>query len=144
MDELFGDASRDGDWAAVRLRVEGQRIVAAEAPGLERDLAGLTLFEAAAVPGTTLAPDALANAIGPVVAAPPEADRTAVAMSGGVDSAVALLRAGPAAVGVTLRLWIDPNAHGSERSCCSPRAVLAARRACHARGIPHITLDLRE
>ena len=65
-------------------------------------------------------------------------------MSGGVDSAVALLRAGSGAVGVTLRLWIDPNARDTERTCCSPRAVLAARRACHARGIPHVTLDLRE
>ena len=65
MQELFGDSSRDGDWAAVRLRVDGQRIVAADAPGLERDLTGLTLLEAAAVPGETLAADALANAIGP-------------------------------------------------------------------------------
>jgi tRNA-specific 2-thiouridylase len=65
-------------------------------------------------------------------------------MSGGVDSAVALLRAGRGAVGVTLRLWIDPNARESDKACCSPRAVLAARRACHARGIPHVTLDLRE
>ena len=70
MSELFGDASRDGEWAAVRLRVDGQRIVDADAPGLERDLVGLTLLEAAAVPGETLATDALANAIGPVVAAP--------------------------------------------------------------------------
>jgi tRNA-specific 2-thiouridylase len=144
MDELFGDASRDGEWAAVRLRVDGQRIVAADAPGFERDLVGLTLLEAAAVPGTTLATDALANAIGPAVAAPDDPERTAVAMSGGVDSAVALLRAGPGAVGVTLRLWIDPNARDTERTCCSPRAVLAARRACHARGIPHVTLDLRD
>jgi tRNA-specific 2-thiouridylase len=65
-------------------------------------------------------------------------------MSGGVDSAVALLRAGPGAVGVTLRLWIDPNARDTDRACCSPGAVLAARRACHERGIPHVTLDLRE
>jgi tRNA-specific 2-thiouridylase len=144
MQELFGDASRDGAWAAVRLRVVGQRIVAADAPGLERDLTGLTLLEAAAVPGETLAADALANAIGPAVAADPDPERTAVAMSGGVDSAVALLRAGPAAVGVTLRLWIDPNARDTERACCSPSAVLAARRACQARGIPHVTLDLRE
>jgi tRNA-uridine 2-sulfurtransferase len=142
--ELFGDASRDGDWAAVRLRVDGQRIVAADAPGLERDLTGLTLLEAAAVPGETLAADALANAIGPVVAAAPDPERIAVAMSGGVDSAVALLKAGPAAVGVTLRLWIDPNASETDRACCSPSAVIAARRACHARGIPHVTLDLRE
>jgi tRNA-specific 2-thiouridylase len=91
-----------------------------------------------------LAVDALANAIGPAVAAPPDPGRVAVAMSGGVDSAVALLRAGDGAVGVTLRLWIDPRAPRAERACCSPSAVIDARRACHARGLPHVTLDLRE
>src|SRR5205823_8544939 len=70
--------------------------------------------------------------------------RVAVAMSGGVDSAVALLRGGPQAVGVTLRLWIDPEAPDSERACCSPEAVIAARETCHALGLPHVTLDLRE
>src|SRR5947208_13967211 len=65
-------------------------------------------------------------------------------MSGGVDSAVALLRAGPRAIGVTRRLWIDPAASDSERACCSPDAVIAARESCHARGLPHVTLDLRE
>src|SRR5437867_8449365 len=65
-------------------------------------------------------------------------------MSGGVDSAVALLRAGPRAIGVTLRLWIDPAAPDSERACCSPEAVIAARETCHTLGLPHVTLDLRE
>ena len=65
-------------------------------------------------------------------------------MSGGVDSAVALLRAGPRAIGVTLRLWIDPEAPDAERACCSPEAVIAARETCHALGLPHVTLDLRE
>ncbi len=65
-------------------------------------------------------------------------------MSGGVDSAVALLRAGPKAVGVTLRLWLDPEAPDTERACCSPEAVLAARRTCHELGLPHVTLDARE
>ena len=65
-------------------------------------------------------------------------------MSGGVDSAVTLLKAGPAAVGVTLRLWLDPNGPDAERACCSPSAVIAARESCHARGLPHVTLDLRE
>ncbi len=59
-----------GEWAAVALEVEGQRIVRADAPGLERELAGLTLLEAAAVGGETLAVDALANAIGPVLRGP--------------------------------------------------------------------------
>jgi tRNA-specific 2-thiouridylase len=141
---LFGDSSRDGDWAAVRLEVDGQRIVSADAPGIERDLTGLTLLEAAAVGGETLAVDALANAIGPAIRARRKEGRTAVAMSGGVDSAVALLHAGEGAVGVTLRLWIDPNAAASERVCCSPAAVIAARQTCHRLGIPHVTLDLRE
>src|SRR3954452_15856609 len=144
MVESFGDSSRGGDWAAVRISVDGERIVAADAPGLERDLVGLTLLEAAAVGGETLAVDALANALAPVFRAAPEPQRVAVAMSGGVDSAVALLKAGPQAVGVTLRLWLDPAGPDAERACCSPDAVLAARAACHARGIPHVTLDLRE
>jgi tRNA-uridine 2-sulfurtransferase len=142
--ELIGDSSRGGDWAVVRLRVRGQRIVAADAQGLDRELTGLTLLEAAAVGGETLAADALANAIGPAVRARMDPARTAVAMSGGVDSAVSLLGAGRNAVGVTLRLWIDPNATRSERVCCSPQAVIAARETCHRLGLPHVTIDLRE
>jgi tRNA-uridine 2-sulfurtransferase len=142
--DSFGDASRDGEWAAVRITVDGDRIVAADAPGLDRDLAGLTLLEAAAVGGETLAVDALANALGPVFCAAPHPDRVAVGMSGGVDSAVALLRALPNAVGVTLRLWLDPAGRSAERACCSPEAVLAARATCHRLGVPHVTLDLRE
>src|SRR6476620_11413532 len=130
--------------ALVRLVVDGDRIVDADSEGLKRPLAGLTLLEAAAVPGETLAADALANALAQVFRAAPEPARVAVAMSGGVDSAVALLRAGPDAIGVTLRLWIDPAAPDSERACCSPEAVIAARETCHARGLPHVTLDLRE
>jgi tRNA-specific 2-thiouridylase len=142
--ETFGDSTRDGDWAAVRLLVDGERIVEADAPGLERSLAGLTLLEAAAVGGETLAVDALANALGRVFRAQPVAGRTAVAMSGGVDSAVALLRAAPNAVGVTLRLWLDPAGPDAERACCSPEAVIAARETCHRLGLPHVTLDLRD
>ena len=144
MIEAFGDSTRCGEWAAVRLAVDGDRIVESDAPGLDRDLAGLTLLEAAAVGGETLAVDALAAALGPVFRAEPRAGRTAVAMSGGVDSAVALLRAAPNAVGVTLRLWLDPDGPDAERACCSPEAVIAARETCHRLGIPHVTLDLRE
>ena len=92
--ELIGDSARGEDYAAVRLVVEDDVIVEADAPGLEKPLIGLSLLEAAAVPGETLAADALANAIAPVFAAAPGPGRIAVAMSGGVDSAVALLRAG--------------------------------------------------
>jgi tRNA-specific 2-thiouridylase len=142
--ESFGDSTRDGEWAAVRLRVDGDRIVEVDAPGLDRPLAGLTLVEAAAVGGETLAVDALANAIGPIFSAEPAPGRTAVAMSGGVDSAVALLRAGRDAIGVTLRLWLDPDGPDAERACCSPESVIAARETCHRLGLPHVTLDLRE
>jgi tRNA-specific 2-thiouridylase len=141
---LFGDATRCSEWASVRLRVDGERIVDADADGLAEDLRGLTLLEAAAVPGDELATEALAAAIGPAFRAAASPSRVAVAMSGGVDSAVALLRSGPDAIGVTLRLWVDPQAPDTERACCSATSVLAARRLCHERGIPHVTLDLRE
>src|ERR687895_641715 len=144
MIEVVGDSARGEEFAVVRLAVDGDRIVDADAPGLARPLAGLTLLEAAAVPGETLAADALANALAQVFRAEPKRGRIAVAMSGGVDSAVALLRAGPDALGVTLRLWLDPHGPSAERACCSPDAVLAARATCHALGIPHVTLDLRE
>jgi tRNA-uridine 2-sulfurtransferase len=144
MRELIGDSARGEDWSAVRLRIDGDRIVDADAEGLDRDLRGLTLLEAAAVGGETLTVDALANALAPVVSAAADARRVAVAMSGGVDSAVTLLEAGPSAVGVTLRLWLDPNGPDAERACCSPSAVIAARESCHRLGLPHVTLDLRE
>jgi tRNA-specific 2-thiouridylase len=142
--QVIGDSARGDAYAAVRLVVEGERILEADAPGMSRPLAGLTLLEAAAVPGETLAADALANAIGQVFRAVPSPSRVAVAMSGGVDSAVALLRARPDAVGVTLRLWLDPHGPSAERVCCSPDAVIAARETCHELGLPHVTLDLRE
>ena len=142
--EVLGDATRGGDWAAVRLVVDGARVVDADADGLERPLEGLTLLEAARVGGAPLVVEALAAALGQVFVAEPDPGRVAVAMSGGVDSAVALLRAGPNAVGVTLRLWQDPDGLSAERACCSSEAFAAARATCHGLGIPHVTLDLRE
>lgn len=68
---------------------------------------------------------------------------TLVATSGGVDSAVAALKAGPDAVCVTLELWRDP-ANDAESSCCSHSAVRRARDVAHGMGLPHLTLDLRE
>ena len=144
MIEVLGDSARGSEFALVRLTIQDDRIVEADASGLDRPLAGLTLLEAAAVGGETLAVDALANALAPVFRAPVSPTRTAVAMSGGVDSAVALLRSLPHAVGVTLRLWLDPDGPDAERACCSPEAVLAARATCHRLGIPHVTLDLRD
>jgi tRNA-specific 2-thiouridylase len=141
---IVGESARGADVAFVRLAVEHGLIVEADAHGIARSLVGLTPLEAAAVPGAVLAADALANALARVITAPPTAGRVAVAMSGGVDSAVALLRAGRGAVGVTLRLWLDPRGPSAERACCSPAAVVAARETCHRLGLPHVTLDLRE
>ena len=90
---------------------------------------------------------ALGDAAERALALPLAGGRVAVAMSGGVDSAVALLRerAGSGdVVGLTLRLWIDEQAPDAERACCSPAAVLRARESCHALGLPHVTLDGRE
>jgi len=70
--EVAGDATRGSDWACVRLVVDGDRIVDADADGLGEPLAGLTLWEAAAVPGEQLVVDALANAIGPIFRAVPD------------------------------------------------------------------------
>jgi tRNA-specific 2-thiouridylase len=72
--------------------------------------------------------------------------RVLVAMSGGVDSAVAALleqERGAEVVGVTLKLWADPQTDGA-KACCSPEAVLGARSLAHSLGIPHLTLDLEQ
>lgn len=76
----------------------------------------------------------------------PSRKRVAVAMSGGVDSAVAALLAreeGAEVIGVTVKLWTDPETDGA-KACCSPEAVLGARALAHQLGIPHFTLDLEE
>lgn len=72
--------------------------------------------------------------------------RVLVAMSGGVDSAVAALlerERGAEVVGVTVKLWADPETDGA-KACCSPEAVLGARALAHSLGIPHLTLDLEQ
>jgi len=42
--EVVGDSARGDEFALVRLTVDGDRIVVADAPGIERPLAGLTLL----------------------------------------------------------------------------------------------------
>jgi tRNA-specific 2-thiouridylase len=94
-----------------------------------------------------LASDALHRALGASAAADARvaarADRTLVAMSGGVDSAVAALLCQGEVVAVTLELWRDPE-NDAERSCCSDSAVRSARAVAHRLGLPHLTLDLRD
>ena len=67
--------------------------------------------------------------------APGVGERVLVAMSGGVDSAVAALlerERGADVVAVTLKLWADRRTDGA-RSCCSPRRWSAPRRRPLAR-----------
>jgi tRNA-uridine 2-sulfurtransferase len=117
--------------------------------GLAAELGGLSPGKLHAA---DLAADALHVALGKAAAVDACAEPTAprarvlVAMSGGVDSAVAALlcaRSGADVVAVTLELWRDPENDG-ERSCCSASAVRAARGVAHSLGLPHLTLDLRE
>ena len=137
--------------AAVSELAEGASVLEAARVGpdeIEAELGGLAPTHRHAV---ILAADALHRALSAVAAsgtrlADPLADgeRVLVALSGGVDSAVAALRereAGRDVVAVTLKLWADQRTDG-EKSCCSPEAVLGARHLAHSLGIPHLTLDL--
>jgi tRNA-specific 2-thiouridylase len=95
-----------------------------------------------------LAVDALHRALGSALrqaSLVPVAGRTLVAMSGGVDSAVAALLTvgvGDETVAVTLELWSDP-ANDGDLSCCSAQAVRSARSLAHELGVPHFSIDLR-
>ncbi|MFZ2114268.1 MAG: tRNA 2-thiouridine(34) synthase MnmA [Solirubrobacteraceae bacterium] len=117
------------------------------APEIAAELGGLSPAKQHAA---ELAGDALHRALG--WAAREQAGlahsptRTLVAMSGGVDSAVAAMLVaedGEQAVAVTLELWSDPENDG-ERSCCSAQAVRSARSLAHSMGMAHFSIDLRE
>lgn len=136
--------------AAVEL-VRGAPVLDAARVGVDEvaaELGGLSLGKRHAA---DLAADALARALGTAVAADaalaPVSGRTLVAMSGGVDSAVAALLCahddGAEPVAVTLELWRDAE-NDAERSCCSASAVRSARALAHRMDLPHLTLDLRE
>jgi tRNA-uridine 2-sulfurtransferase len=101
-----------------------------------------------------LAADALHRALGAAITAgaqlvdepPPGGERVLVALSGGVDSAIAAhleRERGADVVAVTVKLWADRVTDG-ERSCCSPEAVVTARALAHSMEIPHLTMDLEE
>jgi tRNA-specific 2-thiouridylase len=123
-----------------------------DAAAIAAELGGLSAVGAHAA---DLAAEAAHRALGAAVAgaegailAPPDdgRERVLVAVSGGVDSAVAALReqeAGADVLAVTLELWSDP-ANDGERSCCSADAVRVARSVAQSQGIPHLTVDLRD
>jgi len=140
--------------AAVAELAEGEPVLDAaliDADEVADELGGLSPQGAHAA---TLAADALHRALATAAASGEQlvrapsggAERTLIAMSGGVDSAVAALlerERGAEVVAVTLKLWQDQRTDG-ERSCCSPEAVLGARALAHSLGIPHLTLDLED
>lgn len=142
-----GAATAAGSAAAAL--VEGAPLLEAakvSAHTIAEELGGLSpgKFHAA-----DLAADALHQALGAAAREDarigPAPGRSLVAMSGGVDSAVAalLLARERETVAVTLELWRDPE-NDAEASCCSASAVRAARAVAHDLGLAHITLDLRE
>jgi tRNA-specific 2-thiouridylase len=146
-----GCAATSAAAAAVAELAEGAAVLEAALIGPERieyELGGLAPTHRHAA---ILAVDALHRALSGLAGSgellargPVDGERVLIALSGGVDSAVAALRerrAGREVVAVTLKLWADQRTDG-ERSCCSPEAVLGARRVAHSLDIPHLTLDL--
>jgi tRNA-specific 2-thiouridylase len=137
--------------SAVVSLVEGRGVLEAARVGA-RDVSGeLGGLSAGKFHAADLAADALHRALASAAAsgaplAAGSAGRVLVAMSGGVDSAVAALLCAQArdeVVAVTLKLWADQEGDG-ERSCCSPQAVIGARALAHSMGLPHLTLDLED
>jgi tRNA-specific 2-thiouridylase len=130
--------------------LRGSHLFEAARIGPEQIAAELGGLSAAKRHAAELAADALARALGAAarqsaaVKSPPSGERTLVAMSGGVDSAVAALQCAREGetVAVTLKLWADPE-NDAEGSCCSASAVAQARALAHSMGLAHFTLDLR-
>ncbi len=158
-DDRIADVSFDAEGcgatraatAAVAEMVDGKpALLAARIGSAEVDdaIGGLT---PAKLHAAQLAADALHRALAAAAAseerlAPPVEGRVAVAMSGGVDSAVAALlerERGADVVAITVKLWADQETDGA-KACCSPEAVLGARAVAHSIDVPHITLDLEE
>jgi tRNA-uridine 2-sulfurtransferase len=133
--------------AAVSL-LRGAPLLSAARIGPDEIAAELGGLSAAKRHAAELAADALHRALGGAAREHARlalhAGRTLVAMSGGVDSAVAALLVAQEgqAVAVTLELWSDPENDG-DLSCCSAQAVRGARALAHGLGMPHLSIDLR-
>jgi tRNA-specific 2-thiouridylase len=137
--------------AAVVEMAEGEPVLDVARIGVEEVDAAVGGLMPAKRHAAVLAADALHRALAAAAAstarlAPASERRVLVAMSGGVDSAVAALlerEHGAEVVAVTLKLWADPDTDGA-KACCSPEAVLGARSLAHSLDVPHLTLDLEE
>jgi tRNA-specific 2-thiouridylase len=144
--------------AALAETIEGATILEAARQSIDDTEALLGGLELSKRHAAQLATDALHRALSaaaasnlpldPTTAAPSASpgspERVAVAISGGVDSAVAALlerERGAEVVAITVKLWADPETDGT-KACCSPEAVLGARAVAHSLEIPHFTLDL--
>jgi tRNA-specific 2-thiouridylase len=161
----------DGRIAAATFDTEGCGATRAATAALAETIEGGTVLEAASLSiddtedllgglqpakrhAAQLATDALHRALSAAAASKLPLDpstapgvgpeRVAVAVSGGVDSAVAALlerERGADVIAITVKLWADPETDGT-KACCSPEAVLGARAVAHSLDIPHFTLDL--
>ncbi|MDX6584259.1 MAG: tRNA-uridine 2-sulfurtransferase [Solirubrobacterales bacterium] len=146
-----GCAAARAAGAAVAELADGEQLLDAALIGPDQVAAAFGGIGAQGRHAVELAADALQRALGAaagssisLAAAPASGERVLVALSGGVDSAVAALverERGAEVVAVTLKLWSDRRTDAA-KSCCSPLAVLGARELAHSLGIPHVTLDL--
>jgi tRNA-specific 2-thiouridylase len=148
-----GCAAAQAAGAAVAELVDGEPVLETARVG-SRDVAeALGGLSPQGLHAAELAVDALHRALAAAASSqavlappPPDGERVLVAVSGGVDSAVAAVRErerGADVVAVTLKLWADQHTDGA-KSCCSPQAVLGARGLAHSIGLPHVTLDLED
>jgi tRNA-specific 2-thiouridylase len=152
--EVEGCGATKAATAAVAEMVDGAPVLEAARVDVDAVVAAVGGLPPAKRHAAALAADALHRALASASASSarlsspvaPPIERVAVAMSGGVDSAVAALlerERGAEVVGVTVKLWADPETDGA-KACCSPEAVLGARALAHSLGMPHFTLDLEE
>ena len=77
-------------------------------------------------------------------------DKVLVAMSGGVDSSVTLLKIlemGYEAVGITMKLWEYSDVGGNnlqDNNCCAVSSINKAKLVCERMGVPHYTIDFTD
>jgi len=73
-----------------------------------------------------------------------------VAMSGGVDSSVTLIKVlemGHEAIGITMKLWEYKYVGGNnlqDNNCCAVESINNAKLVCERLGVPHYTVDFTE